>query len=225
MIIELNGLPGSGKTFFANYVKDKLKNENYKVINVSNSEKKLPIKTINKFVTELSFIIYSNNQDIKILLNKYNTKNAIYAKNINFSDYLKRLIYLKNFYSLYSTKKYILLFDEGIFQVITAMATDFNLTDSEIKQLIEYADLVNKKIISISYEINVNDCLNSITKRNRKICDIDNLSHNKLIKMLNQYCVTLNYMKKFYKEFLVLKRNNDIKNNYSILKKEIDNLK
>lgn len=220
MIVETNGLPGSGKTYFCHSLYENVKLEYKDIYNMNCIEKDILNKIIQKIIGNIEFYCNYKNQMYRILEKKYRANSATYAKSIKVKDYLKRLVYLKWFYKKNKSKKIIYIFDEGIYQVITAMASDFKLEEYEIENIIK--DIVNdEKIICVFIKIHLSDVLNSIKKRNRNICDIDVLDKEDLYNMLKRYDLLLSSMMESNTENIILDRNNDINKNIEIIRNKI----
>lgn len=149
MIIELFGMPACGKTTYAE-------------INL-----KTYTNTLQKYVYSKSRII-RNFKKIALSLNLFlfNYKKFIECNNdinnINFRDYktkVKMKLYLMSYISIIKKikkKKGIYYLDEGILNVIWALAYNSNISNNEIKRLLlKYKMFWGDKIIYIDTDENI----------------------------------------------------------------------
>lgn len=220
MIIETNGLPGSGKTYFCSKLYENLKLQYNNISNMNYIEKNVSYKIMHKIISNIEFYFKNENEIYKALEKKYRYKNAKYANSITAKNYLKRLVYLKWFYKKNANKKKIYIFDEGIYQVVTALASDFDLNENEVENIIK--DITTyKNCYSIFILIKVSYVIESINKRNRKECDIDMLDKEQLIEMLKRYEVLINGFVKTNKEVICIYRYDDIYENVNLIKNRI----
>ena len=187
MVIEMNGLPGSGKSYFVERAVAALKENEICAENMAVTEKKMIWMVVQKIQSVLLLHRACKDKELLRLREKYRNRKARYAVTISFDSYLKRLLYLTEYYKYLQSKQKRYLFDEGIYQVMTAMAVDFDMESKELLYLWKRIKENDRDVISIWYHIEIETCMDSLKKRNRQVCDIDRLKEEKLREMLKKY--------------------------------------
>lgn len=191
MIVELFGLPGSGKSYIANGLIAELKERNIRAVNmteymnntfVGKVEKKLLLYGIQLGVFEKS------RKKIIDMLPQHKTWVSMYGI-YESANYPINMIVLNLLVQKQKTDNVIYIYDEGVVHSIVKMMADFELDNSVTKALIE---CVIKTISSsggiVIYNMaTVETCIQSIKTRNRHVCVFDELSTEKLYKILNNY--------------------------------------
>ena len=211
MVIELNGLPGSGKSYLAKELESSIKDCS---LYAAGKEKRLRYKLLQKVGMFFCWMAIPK-ESIKDLLRKYKNRKGKYTGRKNFKQYLTLFLYQNLLYSQMTRKKKIYIFDEGIYQVLVSMASDFDLTDSEIEILAAFAERYNNNRISVFYHAPIDVCLESIIRRSRKDCPIDFLSKGRIEEMLADYDHIFRslYQSKYEIDRLDLCRLNEIEEN------------
>lgn len=193
MIIEFIGLPGSGKSYFAKQLEDKLDLENIKCKNITEFSRNT---IVGKIIKKTLYKTININLNIKkyrdcienVLDNKNNLKSVYHMYNSyrNCTNALAILIYLYN--KLGNSKK-IYIFDEGLMHWIVKMGADFELNENIVQSIIEIVKklLINKNNLVIYNQIEIEDCKKSLLNRNRHVCAFDELKSEDLDNILEQY--------------------------------------
>jgi hypothetical protein len=206
MVIEMNGLPGSGKSYFVERAVAALKENEICAENMAVTEKKMIWMVVQKIQSVLLLHRACKDKELLRLREKYRNRKARYAVTISFDSYLKRLLYLTEYYKYLQSKQKRYLFDEGIYQVMTAMAVDFDMESKELLYLWKRIKENDRDVISIWYHIEIETCMDSLKKRNRQVCDIDRLKEEKLREMLKKYEAVFQFFETYGCEFLHMNR-------------------
>lgn len=206
MVIEMNGLPGSGKSYFVERAVAALKENEICAENMAVTEKKMIWMVVQKIQSVLLLHRACKDKELLRLREKYRNRKARYAVTISFDSYLKRLLYLTECYKYLQSKQKRYLFDEGIYQVMTAMAVDFDMESKELLYLWKRINGNDVDVISIWYHIEIEACMDSLKKRNRQVCDIDRLKEEKLREMLKKYEEVFQFFETCGCEFLHMNR-------------------
>ena len=217
MIIELNGLPGSGKSFFANKIREEMQMERRKAINFSTVEKKFLAKVIYKIFANGLFFLLGKEHIAKSIEQKYTEKESKYRTGISVKSYLTRIVYLKYLYRLGVKSKRILILDEGMVQVLCAIYAEYCLDSGDIRKLFEYISEPDHGIIRIMYQFPIDQSIKSIRLRNRKVCGIDELNDGELREMLSEYSNLLSEYCHTGYDYLLLSREAPFEDNYEKL--------
>lgn len=187
MIIDIIGLPGSGKTFFSNSLVEYFKREGIKVINMtenrraSNFFKKLTIY-IDRKLAFLSIDYQKLQKSLDNILKDVIVENKDLS---TFKKYKKELSY-----SLYVHKKYaketgIFIFDEGCYHELCALLMRFGFDNREYEvKLHDILKCLNIK--NIYFRCSTDIAFQSIRKRNRHTCEFDELGDEELRKYLTE---------------------------------------
>ena len=181
MIIDLYGMPGSGKSTVCNYLEQNLEFKNVKNWYIE--------KTIGKIIFHLYLYLFfldktsrkKYKEIMKIIDNKKAYKNYINS-NVNISLYIKYMLF-----DYYLERKNIkkIIIDEGIIHYSISLYVEFNLEKEKIMKIIELLKLNNVKYIGL--KIDIEESKKNIKKRNRKRCPIDFLNDNELDKFLKKW--------------------------------------
>lgn len=192
MIVELFGLPGSGKTYIATNLINELKEKNIKAINMTehmnNTFKGKAKKRLLLYVIQLGIIGKKIREEIINMLPKNETwvsKFGIYES----SNYPINMMVLNLLVQKMKRDDMVYIYDEGVVHSIVKMVADFELDNSVTKKLTEYViETISSSGGIVVYNMaTVETCFLSIKKRNRHVCTFDELSGEKLNKILNDY--------------------------------------
>lgn len=190
MIIELFGLPGSGKTYAIN----KIKGNN--LLNVTSENRIMNI--ILSFLKQVSLYMPSSlrlKRKLVCTFNKILTY-PIYINNPK-SFYIDNLTVVAFGYK-HSGNKDIYM-DEGIIHRIVSFSVNYNVDlevfDEIVKIFTPY--LSNVKIVYL--DVDIDECIDSIKKRNRHDCKMDEMSKDLLDEYLKKY--------RFYFDYIMSKYN------------------
>lgn len=191
MIIDIFGIPGSGKSYLA-YELIKMKSNSTKNLTLIERTtfhgkvlKKLGMFMIKKVFNKKLY----KDKNYNFLIQKYNQKGK-YNTNRNIQEYIYRMLYIQlqyNFYNKFSKKDFIV--EEGVYHAIITMAVDFEIESKDVKLLTKYIYNKNKKnkLTVIYHKATVLTAERSIKKRNRKSAPIDFLVGKELLFFLKEY--------------------------------------
>ena len=178
MIIELFGVPGSGKTYFATNL---CKSNNYIDYH------KYRYSFFGKILMKFRFLLYKKSyrykEDLKFV-NEYLMKHNLKVSSFMRDNYILQLSFfhskLNDKYSDSINK--IIVFDEGIIQSITALTYENELPMFAAKDLFHYFKFDHAKYYYV--KTNIDMTIENIKKRNRKVCEIDYLEGEELREFL-----------------------------------------
>ncbi|MBQ3543813.1 MAG: hypothetical protein IJA34_02310 [Lachnospiraceae bacterium] len=196
MVIEFYGMPGSGKTTFANDFAKK-KYGDVSLINITDKSRtsfwyKVYFKILRTLVKKNKEYLKYRDELIDIV-REYRSISAKYNENNVFiDDYVMEMAYdIWTYKKLYEKKK-IYIFDEGIVQQIINMCVNYDVDIKTVEKLVDY--IKKGKEYRCYYTNSIESTINSIEQRNRHVCFIDELKGKELEDYLNKYnqsCSTL----------------------------------
>lgn len=186
MFVEYLGIPGCGKTFFADLYKKRLELDNKKFKDVSRKKSmSLSFKIFYKF---MDFVIY--------VIPKYRKQVSLYRKAcigcrkapkyIPFSlEYcIKDIVLASLLHDVFGHSKNIILNDEGQLQRIVFLAVQYNVPfDKLLIVWQEYKSDIQTKYIRISPK----KAFLNIKKRDRHVCPMDELNDTFLQEYLEDF--------------------------------------
>lgn len=225
MIVEVFGMPGSGKSYFANRLVKEMEKDGIKAVNMTEYMNTTVLgraeKKVLYYMIQASFRASNiKNKVISCIPNNKNWKSEfqIYHSAEFCINTLSLILYIQRKY----TKKKVYIFDEGALHTIIKMLADFNISVEETQKLKAY---VIKKIkknngIMIYNQISVDDCIKSIKKRNRHVCAFDEFSGEKLVSILNKYQKACEFIA-IDSEVIKIERRVNIEKNIETVKKYI----
>ena len=216
MIVDLFGLPGSGKSYIANGIITELKKRNIKAVNmteymnntfIGKAKKRLLLYGIQLGIFE------KKRKKIVNMLPQHKTWVSMYGI-YESASYPINMIVLILLVQKQKTDDVVYIYDEGVVHSIVKMMADFELDNSVTNALIEYAikTISSSSGIVIYNMATVETCIQSIKRRNRHVCAFDELSIEKLYKILHAYKT---YCDKIARDHVVMRidRNNMTKDN------------
>lgn len=192
MILETIGLPGGGKTYLCDEIEKRLNNNNTDSVNILKYTSNIVIfKIIKKlfiFIANRTKLARDTRSAIKLILKQEDSESkfGIYNNEFYSINIICSFIIL---YRLLEKSNKVYVFDEGIVHTVIKMCADFTLskqTFNSIMNIIE-ASLNNKNWYVIYNHIEIENCIESIKKRDRHICVFDELPENKLYLILQYY--------------------------------------
>lgn len=77
--------------------------------------------------------------------------------------------------------------DEGLIHRIVSFAVNYNFSIEQTFLIIDLFEKYLKKSTVIYLDVNIKDCLNGIKKRDRHICEMDELKDKTLEQYLNHF--------------------------------------
>ena len=201
MVVECIGLPGSGKTYLFRCVEEELTRRGIPCVNASDrSMHSLPWKAAKKVLHRTIFL----NREARRIRQKL--RSALKEEGELHSRFG---IYQNEDYTIRSVAVYALvyremirspklyLFDEGIVHALIKFCADFGISDDVFLKMASLTERsLHRPRIVVLNEISRGDCLVSIQKRNRHICEFDELESGRLSDILGEY----ERLNKAYKE-------------------------
>lgn len=218
-VIELYGLPGSGKSTLSEELSNRLKGENLRIGYKSNIFAKYKNKKkINKIFTNFLLLFYDLRLNFYLILfaTQYGLFNRERVKRIRLLMLLNYLLSKESKRSYYD----ILILDEGFVQFITSIPHEQRISNnSRIIKLTEHISNKNKQSYLIKCEINIDESLKRISNRSTPSPRFDFLPTKDLrrlldIKKANLYFVGGN-MK--YKKMSKLNMKNKVNSNVDLI--------
>lgn len=197
MIIEIYGLPGAGKS----YLLQKLNGGKSAGIVSENRIKRVLIRFAKKIVifTPSSCLlrkkIKSVIKDIPETPVYYNRKKSCYINN---------LVMVAFGYHWASHRS--IYMDEGIIHRLVSLAVNYALSIEQLMELMDiFQDYLN--FVEVIYlKVGIEECMDSIRKRNRHKVEMDELSDNDLRHLLSDYQKCFDAINKKY-EYITVTRN------------------
>lgn len=188
MVIEFMGIPGSGKSFLGNSLSETLNKKKIKSINIlDKSRHEIKYKILFKIwhLAAYKSKIYAKTYKIikKEFSDYQNIKAGYNVCSIN--DYIDVIAFYVFLYEKLKDKKKIYIFDEGIFQQLSTIYVNYNLTYESLDSVLKYVEKYIPKTIYMRTDVDV--AIASIKKRNRHVCYIDELEGEELRTFLNKY--------------------------------------
>lgn len=196
MIIEVFGLPGSGKTTFCQ--KYAMENKLYNLLGFYRDS--FFGRSLYYLFKYFYFLIPTVNKKVKnimFLLSKKDHTNKI-RKDILIKEYVIFMCFV--YYHELKCNKHVII-DEGIIHYCMALYAEYDVEFNVLDQIIEELK-VDKKMKYIVLKCSVDECLLRMCKRNRKRSAIDFLEESELKLLLLKYEEALKYYKIFVKEMI-----------------------
>ena len=185
MVIEFLGLPGSGKTYFANKFKYSMRMQGKKYIDISrHSQSPLYIKFIYKVLDNLVYVL-PNYRTLISNLRKLSENIIRSPKFLPFSfEYCIRDVVMSVLcQSLLEKNKCIFINDEGVLHKMVFLSVQFDIPINKILSACGYSNRIRTIYIKTTCE----KALSNIKKRNRHVCSMDELDDKILFDYLGKY--------------------------------------
>lgn len=192
MVIECIGLPGSGKTYLMAHLEEEIRKNGVRCVNASDrSMNRVSWKAARKLL-HAGIFLERNARRLQARMEK-----ALRAENQAHSQYG---IYKDERYTLESAAAFrlvyrrmmrsdtVYLFDEGLVHAVVKFCADFALQEETFLKLMEAAESgISGKRLVVYNAISQDSCFASLRKRNRHICDFDELPDDALRGILREY--------------------------------------
>lgn len=192
MIVELNGLPGSGKTVIKKKVLKAMRDKNVIAAGVDEFRGTGKSK-INKFFLKVYRILsqfFPENIGLYLmcrrllLLNCQEKHEFAYKSKYECKIVIAYLIYL---YQIYKNNKQTVIVDEGFVQTLTAITVHIKNSNQLIVEILNKLCADSGNIIAVNINVSVEDTYQNIINRNRHDSDMDSLKGEKLLRFLQRY--------------------------------------
>lgn len=198
MLLELYGLPGSGKSFIIKKI-----NRNTFIGFTKNIKiKKIVIKLGKKISIWMPSSIILKNK-IYCIIKNISLKPLYIERSIN--EHINNIIMIAFGYKWRGKRN--LYMDEGIIHRIVSFAVNYNIPIEQTFLIINLFEKYLKNSVIIYLDVNVNDCLNGIKKRNRHICEMDELKGEKLKQYLNSFKIYFDAIYHKYSHIKITREN------------------
>lgn len=190
VIIELNGLPGCGKTTLKNAIC--IKNLTVKSAGVAEfrGEGKSTVSKIFVKLKRFSTQFTPDNIGLYLTLKKLIRKAKPY-KSVHLSNPYENTITIMYMVYLYCTYRKagdtVLLVDEGIVQSMASCCTQMDIERSYLETVMQYFQHLSKKIVVINCECTLETSLRRIKSRKRNDSAMDQLNFEELQIFLERY--------------------------------------
>ena len=192
MVIECIGLPGSGKTYLMAHLEEEIRKNGVRCVNASDrSMNRVSWKAARKLL-HAGIFLERNARRLQARMKK-----ALRAESQAHSQYG---IYKDERYTLESAAVFrlvyrrmmwsdtVYLFDEGLVHAVVKFCADFALQEETFLKLMEAAESgISGKRLVVYNAISQDSCFASLRKRNRHICDFDELPDDALRGILREY--------------------------------------
>lgn len=219
MIIDLSGLPASGKSYFSDKFNDAFrKNNNQKIINFIEWDR---TTFFGRALHTLAYPIIrhtSKYRKLYSILDNYVTNAPQYNEAHTVDFFVTRIIFLRMVYAISNYAHTNLMVNEGISQSLIMFAIEFNLQRNEFIILVNRI-LKYKYIKYAVYQISLDDCIVSFTRRNRHVTQIDELRGEALYTFLSRFEMYLSICLDIL-GFISLSRESTFENNFNSLIEE-----
>lgn len=189
MVIEFMGLPGSGKSFLGNRIEEKCAVKGKKCVNViDRSRTSFCWKTVFKLLHMLLPALPSYRDELNHLCEVATEYLAIQPRynydSVQIRNYIGQIVFLKMLYVKLINSKTLYIFDEGIAQQFVNIRVNYNVSEEILRGMyVVLQQELNAFYLMSPLEV-VKD---SIEKRNRHVCYIDELKGINLDKFLVDY--------------------------------------
>jgi len=190
MIIELNGLPGCGKSTVKQAVAAKYK-ENIRYIGVAEFRGEQKSGLAKLFLKAGRFLV----QFLPANFSFYRTCRKLFsavpvnaAETINHYEDTISIMYLVYLFRIYRTQKNeMILTDEGFLQALVSVCVTRDVDTAVLENLLKQILCSDRKIILMNCECSTTEAYRRIIQRNRNDSAIDILKGEKLTDYLNLY--------------------------------------
>lgn len=183
MIIELFGLPGSGKTTCCSLISEKRFFDNPMYF--------FKEKLIGKIIFHIFILFCPFNFD---LLKKYSDlKKCFYDLkkrnrldcSVRLSKYVKYALFIY-FLEKKNNRRNIII-DEGVIHYSMAIYAEFDVTFESCFEMIKILNLDINNVQLVLLNLDIETCISNIKKRNRHQTAIDDLNYFELVDILEKY--------------------------------------
>lgn len=192
MVIECIGLPGSGKTYLMEKVGRELGRRDVEYINVSDCcMNRITWKIGRKLARALIYLSGDARwlrKRLRAILEEEGELSSSFGIYRNPDHTIRSAALFGFLYRRMVRSSKLYLFDEGLAHTLVKFCADFRISgDTFLKMVRASEEGVRNSRIVIFNEISIEDCIESIEKRNRHICEFDELGGDRLADLLGEY--------------------------------------
>ncbi len=192
MIIEFNGLPGTGKSTTANELKAQLERRGIKCYNTFDTSNGKLLKKIRYVFNGTYWLLYLSINFVK---------NCVKTDEI---DKYEVLGILTKFYNIYRDfnkikPKDVLIIDQGLVQGVLSLVHTGEITDTKgLEKIIRFLKKKNIEFVSVDCICSKELCVDRINKRGRAYGRVDSKSKTEMQDILNLQEQTLQIIRGFF---------------------------
>ncbi|MFT0650353.1 hypothetical protein ACMEOK_14455 [Lactiplantibacillus plantarum] len=219
MIIDIAGLPASGKSYFASYFCKTFNSiSRGKIIDFIQIDRTTLLgKILHTLFNCFSFFFPFQHQTKKYLA-EFTKKRPKYNKAHTLTFFTNRISYIYYIYLIFRIFKLNIIINEGISQVLVTFAVEYNIDEESFRKIVSNIlnDLEKVNVTFCVFDISVEKDLKSFKDRNRHVTAIDELKGKELRSFIESYKTFLNiYLTEFH--YVKLSRDHSNKSNFSLL--------
>lgn len=180
IIIEFNGLPGSGKTTISKILKEKL-TKDYGI------EVKSRYARRSRHRKAYSILLCPRYYRLLISLNKYS---KLYGTKRSFVRRLSIANFVREYYNfVFDNKKCALLIDQGIVQGIISFAHQDSLTTSEyLDDVLLNCGFEKLPIVIVNCNIDIEEAVKRLNQRPQNGCRVEKMSKENMLQTMKTQC-------------------------------------
>ena len=192
MVVECIGLPGSGKTYLMRSVEEELLKRGIPCVNAGERSMHSVWWKAAKKVLHRTIFLDRDAREIRgrflSILEKEKPLQSRYGINTDERFTVESAAIFAAVYRRMARSRKVYLFDEGLVHTIVKFCAEFHLPDKVFTELLAACGTFRgDSRIVVNNEISLEDCIESIRKRDRHICAFDELSGDRLRELLEQY--------------------------------------
>lgn len=201
MLIDYIGIPGCGKTYQTNLAKVYCLKEGISFVDISHGKNASLFVKLLLVLSEKSLLLTS---DYKRCVSHFKTRaSQASPKYLPFSlEYcVQRILGAKILAKLFRDCRKVAFNDEGVFQWVVFLSLQYGIP---IKEIIDTCSLEKVDSHTIYISISEMAAFGNIKKRNRHVCEMDEMRDSELmdyLKEFNNSCNQLNHLLNFKKDF------------------------
>lgn len=187
MVVDFCGLPGSGKSFYANAFSQRCRSNRITCVNLTD---RIYFHLLWKiYFRLLKFFFFKTakcrkkRSKMKNILAEYLNRPALF-NNGTVCYYIDSLLFIQYLHAKYKNKTRIYIYDEGVTQQFANMIVNFEIPIATVKCVYE---MLQDDAKTIFFESTVNRSFELMRKRNRHACSIDELTENQTKDFLLSY--------------------------------------
>ena len=186
MIIEYIGIPGCGKTYQANLYKQKIKTEGKKYLDISRHKgSPLWLKAFYKIANYGICLMPKYKSQIRqyyLACNECSDKPRYFPLPLKIC--IRDIVLSSLLHFLFAKTQRVILNDEGQLLKIAVLIVQYDVDIQKIMQVYN----TEKHFEDIRYiQISVEEAFVNIRKRNRHVCEMDEMKDDELMAYLNKF--------------------------------------